>query len=364
MSNVSPITHRTMPKRLFTHPRFIHRFPYLPTLLRYSQHDRWLEQAKFLTLSKKATQRLDWLIWFREHGRNVSATCRHFHIAPKTFRHWRDRFDGANLRLLEDQDMTPKRRRVSTVTPEERARIVALRTAHLRWGKVKLKLLYERRFGTPISAWKIEQVIRQQHLYANPAKARRTAAKRKRAQRKKRITEIQKEPRRGFLVQLDTIVVYWNGLKRYILTAIDVTTKLAFARMYTTKSSRSAADFLRRFHTLMDAEIEHSQTDNGSEFAAEFETACLDLNVVHVFSRVKTPNDNATVERFNRTLQEEFLQDGHFHTDPDIFNTQVTQWLLEYNFERPHQTLSYRTPADAVRTTPDLGRRYPALTLF
>lgn len=342
-------------------PHLIHRFPYRPIILR-SQADRWRGQAKLLQLSKRARQRLEWLLWYREHGENVSLTARHYHIAPKTLRYWRNRFDGANLRLLEDRDMTPQRKRRREITPAEEQRIIALRKAHLRWGKMKLALLYERAHGRRISAWKVERVIRDRQLYANPRKARRTAQKRARAHRKKRITELAKESRRGFLVQFDTIVVYWSGLKRYILTAIDTATKLAFARMYTNKSSRSAADFLQRFHALMSAEIEHGQTDNGSEFAKEFETACTDLQVVHVWSRVKTPNDNAVVERFNRTLQEEFLQDGHFHPDPDTFNRQVVEWLIEYNFERPHQALGYRTPAEAVDKSAQLVPRYSALT--
>jgi len=79
-------------------------------------------------------------------------------------------------------------------------------------------------------------------------KAEKTARKRVRARQKpkKRITQLVKEGRPCFLFQLDTIVIYWDNLKRYILTAVDHATKLGYARMYKNKSSRVAADFLYR----------------------------------------------------------------------------------------------------------------------
>ena len=55
-------------------------------------------------------------------------------------------------------------------------------------------------------------------------------------------------------------------MKRYIFTAIDRHSKVAFARMYKSKSSYNAADFLNRLCYLMDGCIENIQTDNGSEF--------------------------------------------------------------------------------------------------
>jgi IS30 family transposase len=84
-------------------------------------------------------------------------------------------------------------------------------------------------------------------------------------------------------------VIYWNSLERYILSAVDHASKLGYARMYKNKSSRSAADFLYRLHYLVNQPIENLQTDNGSEFAWEFERATAKLGIQRYFSRVKTP---------------------------------------------------------------------------
>ena len=59
---------------------------------------------------------------------------------------------------------------------------------------------------------------------------------------------------------------------------------------------------------------------------------------------------NARCERFNRTLQEEFL-DYHeelLFTDLKAFNDKLFDWLLWYNTERPHHALGLNTPASVV----------------
>src|SRR5262249_51800707 len=118
------------------------------------------------------------------------------------------------------------------------------------------------------------------------------------------------------------------------------------ARMYTNHSSFTAADFLRKLHLLLDGQITHIQTDNGSEFHKHFEGAIAELGLQHWWSRVKTPKDNAVCERFNRTLQEEFISRGNGYDDPVIFNRKLTEWLVEYDFHRPHAALGYRRPIE------------------
>ena len=146
--------------------------------------------------------------------------------------------------------------------------------------------------------------------------------------------------------------VHWNGLKRYIFTAVDKYGKVAYARMYKNKSSKNGEDFLYRLYYLLDGQIPRVGHDNGTEFEKYFKSACQKLQIEQYYSRVQTLKDNPNDERFNRTLQEEFIQLGNFHSDPEVFNRKLTEWLIEYNFHRPHQALNYQTPLEFSKKLP------------
>ena len=328
----------------------------VPTVTLLSKAERWRKQAEALRLSKDARKRLEWFIWYEKHGTNASLTTRHFGISRQCFHKWKKRFDEKNLRTLESGSRAPRHVRQKEITPEEEGRIIQLRTAHIRWGKEKLAVLYKNTYGTTVSSWKVLCTIQKHGLYFHPKRNARIQTKRKRSKEKKRITTLQRKPFPGFLVALDTIVLWIEGQKRYIFTVIDTVSKIAFARMYTTKSSKNAGDFIRRFVYLLDHEVWNAGHDNGSEFHKHFQDAIRDLGLNDYWSRVATPTDNPFNERFNRTLQEEFVALGHLTNDTERFNAELLPWLIEYNFVRPHQSLGYATPwayyAKAARVSP------------
>ncbi|MBI2452988.1 MAG: transposase [Parcubacteria group bacterium] len=246
----------------------------------FDKHANWRKQAKLLKLSKAATQRLEWVIFYEtKASKNASLCCRHFGIPAKTFYKWKNRFDEKNLRTLEGQSTAPKHTRQKEITRTEESRIVSLRKDHMVWGKLKLQVLYLRIYGETISSWKIQYTIVKYKLYPNPVKNEKVKQKRKRNETKKRITELRKQPFPGFLIALDAMVLHRGSLKRYILTAIDTFGKIAFARMYTNKSSRTAADFLSRMFYLLDGSFLNALHDNGSEFHKEFIEACRRLGI-------------------------------------------------------------------------------------
>lgn len=300
--------------------------------------------------------------YYCSHGENAALTCRHFGIARETFYEWKRRYDPFRLASLEEKSRRPNRTRQWEVSRMEEFRILRLRRAHMRYGKMKLKVLYEKEYGAPISSWKIQRVIEKHGLYFHPKKTKALCKKRTANKAKKRITTLKKELRTGFLIALDTVVRYRAGYKRYIVTGIDTYSKIAFARMYPSKHSKHAADFLKRLHYLFEARIENIQTDNGSEFAKEFREAAASLDLPHYFSRPKTPTDNPFDERFNRTLEEEFIQMGNMATDCDVFNRRLTNWLIEYNFKRPHQALGYEVPVEYHYQNQKVSPMYPSST--
>jgi putative transposase len=130
----------------------------------------------------------------------------------------------------------------------------------------------------------------------------------------------------------------------------------------------SAFDFLLRLNLLTEGRIAAVLSDNGGEFAKYFEQACQKLGILHIFTRVRTPKDNSINERFNRTLQEEFLEvDESFEpslaeNDLTKANKLLTKWLIFYNFKRPHQALNYQTPIEYTYYTKGVSAMYPPST--
>ena len=346
-------------------PKHVTNFGYylVPHRVFMGKHERWRKQVESLRLSKEAKNRLEWMI-YHEAEKNASLTCRHFGISPKTFYKWKNVFDEKNLHTLETRSRAPTHSRQKQITPLEEERVVTIRTEHIRWGKMKLAQHYKNIYGEVISSWKIQYTIRKYKIYFNPKKNAQTQAKRTRSKAKKRITELKKQPFPGFLLALDTIILYWNGVKRYIITAIDTTSKIAFARMYTTKSSKNAADFLQRMMYLLDHEVWNTLHDNGSEFYKHFAETVSDLKLDEYWSREHTPKDNPVCERFNRTIKDEFISLGNMNTDPLMFNRNLTEWLVEYNFVRPHQTLDYQTPWQYYEKANKLLPMYSSRTIF
>lgn len=333
-------------------PIFIHNTWHRKSKPLMDKVSRWRTMAASMELSSNALLRLEWMIFYETAGNNNAyATAKHFAITPKTFYKWHKRFEGGNIQALEDESKAPINTRQWTVTAEEQIRIKTLRLQYIHYGKKKLKKLYKDTYNEVISTWKIESVIRRYNLYPDKAKQDKLLKKKKKEVKKNRIQDLVIKNEHWFLFHLDTIVIYWGSIKRYILTAIDSHGKIAYARMYKNKSSRSAKDFLYRLHYLIDAQIANIQTDNGSEFYAEFEQALNELDITHWFSRPRTPEDNSICERFNQTLEYEWLNDGHFNPDINKFNHDLTNWLEEYNFHRPHEKLDYMSPFEYYENT-------------
>lgn len=299
-------------------------------------------------LSFPARLKLEWIIFYFTQGKkNAKVTAKYFGINRKTLHKWLKRFDEENLRSLEEDSRAPHKVRGWEVTRKQEERIISLRKKHIKYGKEKLKVIYKREYKEEISAWKIERVIRKHQLYFDPTKVKKKTLKQRISKTKTRISEMVKKDEYGFLWHIDTIILYWYGVRRVIFTAIEDLTKIAYARIYPTNSSVFAEEFLKRLMYVVEGKVEFMHQDNGVEFAGDFEKACCDLGVLQVYSRPHTPKDNPSLERFNRTIQDEWLdlsEEGL--NDIKIANVDLTNWLIEYNNYRPHESLDYQTPLE------------------
>lgn len=321
------------------------------------------------TLSDKAQLKLEWIIFYHTSGKdNTTDTARHFGVTRKTIHKWLTRFNEVNLSTLEEKSRAPKNTRKREIDFIQRGRIRSLRNKHIKWGKMKLKRRYLKIYHEHISSWKIQKVIEEEKLYFNQVEHQKREKKRKQAQKhpKKRITEFEKKNIPNHLWHIDTVVsTLTEGGYRYLITAIDEITKLAFARLYKSHSSKQASDFLNRLTYLTEGGIMNLHHDNGSEFEKDFRKACLELKLPQWYSRPHTPKDNPVLERFNRTIQEEFVDIIDIGLeDTEEFNKRLLDWLIEYNNVRPHETLDYLTPLEYIdlHYKKEVSPMYPSST--
>lgn len=300
-------------------------------------------------LSSSAKEKLEWMIFYHTVASgNATTTARYFNISRKTLHKWLKRFDDKNLKTLEGLSRSPHTKRTWTITFEEQERIKDLRLfSKCKWGKRKLKRLYFKRYGIHISAHKIQRVINKLNLYPD-TKEHILRLKRKRSRKNKTyINTFKTKKQLGYLWHTDSIIIWWYGERRVIFTALEDQTKIAFGRVYKSSSSSMATDFLKRLIFLSNNEIINIHHDNGSEFEKEFEKACKNLSIKQIYSRVRTPKDNPALERFNYTIQDEWLQTSEVGLDNlDEANLDLTSWLVKYNNIRPHESLDYLTPLE------------------
>lgn len=299
-------------------------------------------------------RRLKILRFWQEHG--TKATADAFDVSRRTLFRWQAALEGSQGRLdsLDPQFTIPKGRRKRNVIPEVERLIVAERTSHPRYGKKKLQV-FLKEAGYDLSESYVGRVIhdlkernllpRGKHLsfFAKTGKHHEIQKP-----RRKKLRRVHKKG-----MELDTIVRFTDGIKRYILTAIDVERKFAFALVYTNHSSVSAADFLKRVMEVCPFPIEELQTDNGSEFALYFEQACTSLGLTHFHTYPRSPKMNPFIERFNRTLSEDFIMQNRSLLRDDMwaFNQQMMDWLLWYNTRRPHESLGLISPLQYIVST-------------
>jgi len=150
----------------------------------------------------------------------------------------------------------------------------------------------------------------------------------------------------GDLVQLDTIHRMIDEKKRlYVFVLLDVHSRWAHARAYVKMNSATSIQFVTEAERRAGFSFEMLQSDHGPEFGKWF---VEQIKKKHRYSRIGKPNDNAHVERFNRTLQEECL-DG-ISDDVGMINCGLKKYLRYYNHKRLHLGISLQVPAQLILT--------------
>lgn len=151
----------------------------------------------------------------------------------------------------------------------------------------------------------------------------------------------------GALIEVDTVhIMLPDGSRLYVYTLIDLFSRWAYAEVVEKISSDQSVKFVYNVKKICPFKMSMIQTDNGPEFQKMFRFRLYKFKLTHRYSRVRKSNDQAHIERFNRTIQEECL-DRTTHTLRH-FRKAVRMYLPYYNNERIHMGINFKTPNEIL----------------
>lgn len=155
----------------------------------------------------------------------------------------------------------------------------------------------------------------------------------------------------GYLGSQDTFYVgTFKGVGRvYQQTFVDTYSKVAFAKLYTTKTPITAADMLNDRVLPMFEQHELPMlrilTDRGTEYCGKAEQHDYQLylalnDIEHTKTKAMSPQTNGICERFHKTILQEFYQvtlRKKVYADLESLQEDLDSWIYYYNNERTHQ---------------------------
>ena len=148
----------------------------------------------------------------------------------------------------------------------------------------------------------------------------------------------------GDLVQVDTIHRMIDEKKRlYVFSLIDVFSRWTYAKAFKKMNAATSISFIREAQREASFHFNMLQSDHGPEFGKWFVER---IKKSHRYTRIGKPNDNAHIERFNRTIQEECLD--KIPNNVMAINTALKKYLKYYNYERVHAGINYLIPMQVV----------------
>ncbi|MGB2982551.1 MAG: IS481 family transposase [Candidatus Bipolaricaulia bacterium] len=297
---------------------------------------------------------------------NVSAACREAGISRTLYYRWRKRFTLYGMDGLHPRRTAARPGRRPALDSTKERKIIAMALTWPGWGPGRLSLqlqqegilisqstiwraLHRLGLGTRAQRFLVLEMHSAKHAGLVTERTRRNLSERK-------VRHVQAE-RPGELVCIDTFYIgNLKGVgKLWQLTACDAASSYAMAKVVPVNNAAEAASFLR---DVVAVEVEKAGwklwrvlTDGGSEFKAQFDQACRELNVRHTRTKPRHAWTNGFVERLQGTILHEHwriaFRRRYFRRRQQL-QASLGSFIQFYNFQRPHQgyRTKGRTPAE------------------
>lgn len=278
------------------------------------------------------------------NGNSVSEVASKMKVSRQTLYKWMADYEEGGLEGLADRSHRPHYV-PHQLDGEREAAIVSMRLAHPRWGPVRIAHELERSGLQPPSLMTIHRVLDRRGLILA------------KSQRKKLPTRKRWERGRPMeLWQMDVVggVLTEGGKEAKILTGIDDHSRFIvcagiMARATLRPVCAHLASALERYGVP-----EEILTDNGKVFTNRFgkgdaetlfDRICRENGIAHRLTAPRHPTTTGKIERFHRSLREEFLT-GRLFTSLTAAQRELDEFIEHYNTERPHQGIKMAFPAE------------------
>lgn len=267
-------------------------------------------------------------------GWSTRKVARHLGFSQSVIVKWLARAPGNQARIIPTRSSRPYHH-PNELSSEIVQAILEYRRKYKRGAEVLNELL--RQDGILVSLSSVKRTLKRNQL-VYPSKWKKWHVYPSRP--------IPEKP--GILVQIDTIHDGGHENRLYIYTLLDVCSRWAYAVPALAINTHRSLHFVENAKLLSPFQFQTLQSDHGPEFSRWFTKRIGERGMAHRHSRVRQPNDNAHLERFNRTIQEECLR--YIPRSLRYYQKEIPEYLEWYNKKRPHLGLNMKTPIDIIKS--------------
>lgn len=332
---------------------FDHKDYLLPKYSRkqYRMLMRTAQDLFAIELSDVAAFRAHVITHYYKYG--LKPTLEAFNLKKSTFYDWKKTYEASGRKIISLVPKSTKPQTVRTMQTDPRliSFIKGMRQEHGNIGKNVLKPFvdaYADKLGIKTIGPTTIQKIITRRCFTFEKKI--YVSKQKNKFKKLRTRKSPKVRGPGF-IQMDSIIMYINYEKHLFMSVIDIYTKFAHVTYVESLTSATARRVLKEFQEVNPTFIHTIQTDNGSEFLKSFHEYLEEQKIKHQFIYPRMPKINSFIERFNRTIQEEFiLRNDEIYYDTKAMQRKLMRYLFWYNYQRPHSALKYMSPMNFIKS--------------
>ena len=272
------------------------------------------------------------------HGLSAAQAARQTGVHRATIGRWVTRAKQRNHYRLDIPTLSSRPHHPGNcISPEIVDRIVALRRETRRCAPVIHAMLVHE--GIRVSVKSVQRTIRRQGLA-------RPLSRWRRAWTPPVPRPLPLQP--GDLVQMDCVhLMRRDGSRYYLVTLIDVYSRWAYAEYRASISQRTSFEVAMAAQATAGFGFATIQTDHGPEFGRWFHQMLQSKGLQLRHSRIRKPNDNAHIERFNRTIQDECIK--RYKVPERETADAISRFMKYYNGERLHMGIQFLTPMQLLQ---------------